>query len=150
ADQFRSLLDALPAGTVRWRDEYVADRDELLPYPSAADVYVLPSRHEGFPVAPIEAMAGGLPLVAADAPGISDILADGEASGGIIVPMEDPVALAAALGALIDDEERRARAAAAARRRAESTYSLDVVGKQLRAFLLDGEPGQEPSAQSPR
>ncbi|MBA2318874.1 MAG: glycosyltransferase family 4 protein, partial [Euzebyales bacterium] len=42
ADQFRSLLDALPAGTVRWRDEYVADRDELLPYPSAADVYVLP------------------------------------------------------------------------------------------------------------
>jgi starch synthase len=88
--------------------------------------------------------------VAADAPGISDILADGEASGGIIVPMEDPVALAAALGALIDDEERRARAAAAARRRAESTYSLEVVGKQLRAFLLDGEPGQEPSAQSPR
>lgn len=136
SEDLRRRLAALPEGTVRWRDEYISRREELLPYPSAADIYVLPSRHEGFPVAPIEAMAGGLPLVAADAPGISDILVDGEESGGIVVPVDDAEALAAALGVFLDDDQRRARAAAAARRRVESAYALEVVGAQLQAFLF--------------
>jgi glycosyltransferase involved in cell wall biosynthesis len=55
-------------------------------YLSVADVYVFPSRHEGFPVAPLEAMACGLPIVAAYAPGICDILSEGEESGGLVVP----------------------------------------------------------------
>lgn len=126
---------------VRWHDEYITDRSVLMRYPSAADIYVLPSRHEGFPVAPLEAMAASLPVVAAAAPGIPDILSAGDAYGGIVVPVEDPAALAEGLGALIDDPDRRARLGANARRRVEEQYSFEAVGERLRAFLLrDGPP----------
>src|SRR5207249_1362666 len=47
-------------------DRLVHDVGELRGYLTAGDVYVFPSRHEGFAVAPIEAMSCGLPIVAAD------------------------------------------------------------------------------------
>ncbi|GGI05422.1 glycosyltransferase family 4 protein [Egicoccus halophilus] len=122
--------------SVRWRDEYVADRQELLVYQSAADVFVLPSRHEGFAVAPIEAMALGLPVVAGDAPGIPDLLPDGEASGGLVVPREDPDALARALQRLLDDPQLCRRVGVRARARVEACYGLDVVGRQLRDAIF--------------
>ena len=123
---------------VDWRDEYVVDRDALRRHLSAADVYALPSRHEGSPVALAEALAVGLPSVAADAPGVRDVL--GEPPAGVVVPTADPGALAEALGGLLDDGDRRARLAAAARRRAEVAFGLDAVGGQLRRVLLGG-PG---------
>ena len=67
-------------------EEWVLDRARIRTFLSAADVYAFPSRHEGFAVAPLEAMACGLPIVAADAPGVPDLLACGEACGGIMVP----------------------------------------------------------------
>ncbi len=136
AAELHRRIDATGLDTIRWHDAYLSDRAELLPYPSAADIFVLPSRHEGFPVAPIEAMASGLPVVATDAPGVRDILPDGEASGGIVVPREDVDGLAAALGALIDDEERCRVLGGRARARALSAFSLQAVGEQLKEFLL--------------
>ncbi|WP_052667099.1 glycosyltransferase family 4 protein [Nitriliruptor alkaliphilus] len=136
ADEFRARIDATELDSIRWRDEYVSDRSELLLYQSAADIFVLPSRHEGFPVAPIEAMAVGLPVVAADAPGVPDLFPDGERSGGIVVPREDAAALAAALGRLIDDRDLRVEVGRRARDRAEANYSLEVVGAQLSSFMF--------------
>ncbi len=52
-------------------------------------------------------MACGLPLVAADAQGIADILRGGEQAGGLIVPREDPDSMASALGRLLDDSALR-------------------------------------------
>jgi glycosyltransferase involved in cell wall biosynthesis len=144
AEEFDRRIAATGLGSIRWRNEYVVDRDELLRYQSVADVFVLPSRHEGFPVAPIEAMALGVPVVAADAPGVADILPDGEASGGIVVPREDPPALAAALGRLVDDPELRLEMGRRARRRVELAYSLDAVGHQLRTTLLGEQPREVP------
>jgi glycosyltransferase involved in cell wall biosynthesis len=141
APELHRRITATGLDSIRWRDEYLSDRAALLPYPSAADIFVLPSRHEGFPVAPIEAMAAGLPVVAADAPGVSDILADGEGSGGIVVPCEDVDALAAALLRLIDDPEHAAELGRRARRRAESHYDFEVVGAQLRAFIFRAATG---------
>jgi glycosyltransferase involved in cell wall biosynthesis len=128
---------------IRWVDRYIHDRHELWSYICAADVYTLPSRHEGFAVAPVEAMAAGLPVVAADVPGVADLLRGGEDAGGIIVPREDPAALAAALGRLVDDDDLAHRLGARARRHAERDYSLEVVGNELRRFMFDEGPSAD-------
>ena len=129
---------------VRFVDEFVRDRTRLARYLSACDVYALASRREGFPVAPVEAMACGVPVVAADVPGIDEILAGGETGGGVIVPREDPAALADALARLLDDEPLRQELGRRARRRAETAFSLDAVGSQLREFLIDRRPAAPP------
>jgi starch synthase len=75
--------------------------------------------------------------VAASAPGVPDILAEGEASGGIMVPTGDVPALAKALGRLLDDVGMARDLGARARRRVEVAFGLDVVGGQL-ARLVRG------------
>ncbi|HEV2766072.1 MAG TPA: glycosyltransferase family 4 protein, partial [Pyrinomonadaceae bacterium] len=127
-----------PAGLL-WMDSYVRSRALLRRYLSAADIYAFPSRHEGFAVAPLEAMACGLPLVAADAPGVPDILEGGEASGGLLVPRGDVSSFADALGRLIDDAELRQRLGERARARVREKFSPEAAGAQLRDFLLRGK-----------
>jgi starch synthase len=136
ADELHRRIDAMQLKGVVWIDEYVRDRNAIQRYLSAADVYTLPSRKEGFPVAPIEAMACSLPVVAADVAGISDILEKGETSGGLIVPREDVKALALALGRILDDEAWRRELGKRARLRAEECFSFEVIGQQLRDTLL--------------
>ena len=121
---------------VLWVNEFVHDRTRIRCYLSAGDVYAFPSRHEGFPVSPLEAMACGLPVVAADASGVRDIFDAGEASGGIVVERENVAQLAQALARLIDDRELRCELGKRARHRIESHFSLEVVGQQLRQVLL--------------
>lgn len=132
----RQKITELELSNVFWVDEYIRDRVLLGQYISAADVYTLASRHEGFPVAPIEAMTCGLPVVAADAPGVPDILAGGEASGGLMVPRGDSSALAQALGRVLDDEALRQELGRRARCRVEKHFSLGAISKQLYDFLL--------------
>ena len=122
---------------VRWRDEYVLDRDVVGTHLSAGDVFVLPSRQEGFPVAPVEAMAAGLPVVATDAPGVRAVVGEGPAAAGVVVPREDAAALARELTRFLADPSLTAAVGDTARRRAESTFSLEAVGAQLRALLVD-------------
>ncbi|HEX7177705.1 MAG TPA: glycosyltransferase family 4 protein [Pyrinomonadaceae bacterium] len=119
-------------------DEYVTGRGRLRAYLRAADVYAFPSRHEGFAVAPLEAMACGLPVVAADAPGVPDLLEGGEDSGGILVPRGDASAFAAAIVRLLDDEALRLALGARARARVAGEFALEAVGLRLRDFMLKG------------
>ena len=132
ANRFRQRLTAMELKGVQWLKEFVSDRNIIQQYLSAADVYTLPSRQEGFPVAPIEAMSCGLPVVAADAPGIPDILEGGETAGGIVVPRGDASALASALGQVLDDEAWRRKLGQNARDRVERCFSPQAIGKQLR------------------
>lgn len=138
ADKLRQRLANLQSQNVTWIDEYV-DRLTVRRFLSAGDIYAFPSRIEGFPVAPIEAMAHGLPIVAAEASGIPDIVKNGEASGGTIVPCGDSAAFASALGRVIDDEALRQEWGKRARQRVEKYFSVEVVGKQLRDFLVQQE-----------
>ncbi len=86
---------------------------------ATADLLVAPSRAETYGMAVTEALAHGLPVVAADVGGLPEALgaaADGTRPGQL-VPPGDPAALAAALGAWLGDERHRRRLRAAARQR---------------------------------
>jgi starch synthase len=97
----------------------------------------------------MEAMACGRPVVASDVPGVADLLAGGEKVGGLVVPREDPRALATALGRLLDDRALAARLGEAARRRAVEHYSPEVVGRVLAAALHRAAPDHFPAPPSP-
>jgi glycosyltransferase involved in cell wall biosynthesis len=80
--------------------------DTPLGWARGAGLYVLPSRTEGFPNVLCEAMAHGYPVVAADCRfGPAEIITDGE--NGLLVPKEDPAAMADAICRLIENPELR-------------------------------------------
>ncbi len=136
ADVFQERIEGMSLRGIQWLNQFVCDRTVIQRYLSAANIYAFPSRQEGFPVAPIEAMSCGLPVVAADASGIADILEGEEESGGMIVPRGDASALAIALGRLLDDPAWSRELGDRARDRVERYFSPEVIGKQLRAVLL--------------
>jgi glycosyltransferase involved in cell wall biosynthesis len=76
-----------------------ADAWELM---GAADAVVLPSRGEGLPLTVLEALAIGTPLVATDVRGVRGLVEDGRTA--LLVPPDDPQALAEALGRVLTDE----------------------------------------------
>ncbi len=136
AAQLSEIIKQKKLHNIIWIDKYITERNTIRNYLSAADVYTLPSRHEGFPVAPLEAMACGLPIVATDAPGIPDILERKKASGGLIVPRENSTALADALCQVLARKQLRQELGIAARYRVETNFSLEVVGNQLSKFIM--------------
>lgn len=88
-----------------------------------AGAFVLASRSEGMPISILEAMAAGLPVVASDVGGISEVVVDGVT--GFVVPPRDPAALAAALDRLLDDDGGRAALGRAGWERARARFSLE-------------------------
>lgn len=137
ANRLQQHITNMELRGVIWRNEFVSDRTILQQYLSAADVYAFPSRLEGFPIAPIEAMSCGLPVVAADAPGVPDIFESGEAHGGIIVPRGDSKALVSGLRRVLENETLITKLSRNARSRAEDCFSPKTVGQQLRDVLLN-------------
>jgi glycosyltransferase involved in cell wall biosynthesis/GT2 family glycosyltransferase len=131
-------IDELGLDDVRWLDEFVLDRATIGTHLSAADVFVLPSRQEGFPVAPVEAMAAGLPVVATDAPGVRAVVGEGRDAGGVVVPRADARALAGQLRRFLDDPDLASEVGARAAVRVDRELSLAAVGADLRRFLLPG------------
>jgi glycosyltransferase involved in cell wall biosynthesis len=138
AGDLQQRLTSMQLRGVLWTNRFVHDPAVIRRCLSASDVYAFASRYEGFPVAPLEAMACGLPLVATDVEGIPDILDGGAASGGLVVPSSNATELASALGRVLDDQDWACELGQRARRRVEACFSLEAVGRQLRAFLLPG------------
>lgn len=101
-----------------------------------ADVFCLPSRQEGFGIVFLEAMAAGLPIVAARAAAAPEVLGDG--AYGMLVPPADHVALAAAIERLLEDPEERRRIASAGARRVERYDAPRVAAEFLDAIGLPG------------
>lgn len=128
---------------IAWIDRYELDRTVMRRYLSAADLSVLPSRIEGFPVAPLEAMACGLPVVASDIPALGTILEHGRESGGLLFRQGDPLALADALGQLLDDRDLTLELGRVARSNVEDRFSLAAVGRQLREMLEGPRRGKD-------
>ncbi len=108
----------------------------------SADVVVCTPWYEPFGIVPLEAMACGVPVIAAAVGGLTDTVLDG--GTGLHVPPRDPVALAEAARVLLGDPAMRAAYGAAGARRVRRWYSWDRVAAQTEAVyarLTDGSPG---------
>ena len=100
---------------------------------SAGGIFVLSSRHEGYPNVLVEAMTAGLAAIAFDCPwGPSDIVRDGE--DGMLVPVENVASLASAIRRLLTDDPLRTKLAAVERFDEHSVMAQwdDVIGVVLR------------------
>jgi glycosyltransferase involved in cell wall biosynthesis len=100
---------------------------------SSADVVVSDPWYEPFGIVPVEAMACGIPVVAAAVGGLADTVIDNVT--GLHVPPRDPGMIAAALRRLLADPEQRRALGAAGRARAVRRYAMDrVITGTLRAY----------------
>lgn len=88
-----------------------------------SNAYVQPSHHEGMPIALLEALACGLPIVATRVGAVGEVLDGSEA--GILTSAHDPSALADAMTRLIEDPPLRDAMSAAARRLAQGRFSIE-------------------------
>ena len=101
------------AGVVE-RVRFLGERRDARALMGAADAIVLTSRAEGLPLVALEALASGTPLVATSVRGLRELLTDGV--NALLVPPDDPHALAGALGRVLEDRDLAARLADAGRR----------------------------------
>lgn len=124
----RGVADAV---TFRGRVPDAAVHDRL----AASHALAVPSTHEGFGIAYLEAMGFGVVPLATAAGGASDLIDDGET--GLLVPPEDPAAVADRLGGLAADRGRLAELGVAARRRFEAHPTWAETVERVRGFLID-------------
>jgi glycosyltransferase involved in cell wall biosynthesis len=100
-------------------------RKQLVALMLGATAFALPSRGEAFGIALLEAMAAGVPAVAAASGGVPEMARDGE--NAIVVDVENPGALSFALARLIDDPELRAKLSAGGRKTARELAWTRIV-----------------------
>jgi mannosyltransferase len=98
------------------------------------DVFVLPSREDPFPLAVLEAMAAGLPVVATRSGGIVEQVTP---ETGVLVEAGDASALAAAVSELLDDPAARGSMGRAARERVTAEFGLDRQADALAAAYAE-------------
>lgn len=116
-EELATVREAAAQAGVTDRVELLGELSDPAPHLRAADVVVVPSRWEGQAIAMLEAMACGAAVVSTAVPG-SEAL-DG---CGVVVPVEDPAALARAMDDLLGDAERRATLGRDARSRAVARF----------------------------
>lgn len=119
-----------------------AARDEL----GRHDVLVLPSRQEAMPIAILEAMAAGLPVIASDVGDVRELVVPG--TTGLLVPPADPTALASCLARLILSPAERAWLGRQGRARQRSFHDIDIYTRRLGALydtMLGTQSGAPPA-----
>lgn len=102
---------------------------------SRIGLFVLASRTEGLGLVVVEAMAAGRPVVATRVGGVPEVVADGET--GILVPPEDPAALAAAIRRVLGDPALAARMGQAGRERVRQHFSAERMAEQTAALYAE-------------
>jgi len=125
--RLRALADSLGVGA--WVDFKGPEPQSALPdYYRAADLCLVPSHHESFGMAALEAMACGATVVASRVGGLATTIQDGVT--GVLVPPRDEVALASAIAALLADGVRRRTLGRHAARWAQS-FAWPTVARAL-------------------
>jgi len=118
----------VPEATIRqWQADGIVEwwgyREDMPSVLAQAAVVCMPSYREGLPRVLIEAAACGVAIVTTDVPGCREVVDDGRT--GLLVPLRDGPATAAAIGRLLADPELRAQMAAAGRAKAEREFSVE-------------------------
>ncbi len=110
------------------RFQFLGGVTNLREHLSSANIFVLPSRSEGFSNAIVEAMAASLPVVATNVGGNAEAVQDGVS--GFIVPSEDPPALAAAVAQLLSDPSRAEAMGIAGKQRVADKFTTEAMMSQ--------------------
>lgn len=130
-EEMRALHAQLGLGE---RVQLLGYREDAVRIMSAFDVFTLSSRHEGLPVSLMEALALGLPVVATAAGGLPHMVSDGVE--GVLVPIDDPRALADAYIAIAGDPIRRTAMAEAAAKRAHD-FDITAAARRLEQLYVE-------------
>lgn len=110
----------------------------------ACDVFVLPSEQEGLPLAALEAMSCGKPVISTPVNGVPEAVQDGQT--GLLVPPRAPEPLAAAMAALFESSGRARDLGAAGFARVQSHFSVGRVQQRLNAIYNDLVAGRMPAS----
>jgi len=112
------------------RIQFLGERNDVTAQLDAADIFVLSTYWEGLPVSILEAMRAGLPVIASDVGGISEMVTDG--TNGFLTRVADPQHLGQKLQSLIDQQELRLKMGKASRQRWEQDFSMkECIDKHI-------------------
>lgn len=121
----RASLERLAGQLAPGRVRFAGSIDHIPALLASAQLFLLASDHEGFPISILEAMRAGLPVIASDLPGIREQLGDGRC--GVLVADNEPAAFADALRQAVADAPARAAAGAAGRLRWQQAYGVEPM-----------------------
>ena len=111
------------------RVRFLGYREDIPALLSVCNLFVLPSLFEGLPLSILEAMAAGKPVVASAIGGVKECVVDGKT--GILVPPEDPLALATAICRILRDQAFARSIAEAGQERAVQYFSINRMAKEV-------------------
>jgi len=137
-DSFEKLIDSLG---LRNKVRLFGTQENVPMYLAAADIFVLPSRSEGLPLALLEAMSAGLPVIATRLEGFDKVVEEGV--HGLLVPVEDSQALAKAILQLSPDSDQCRKMGEAARKHILENYSIDQMCQQYLRMMEQGLGGKK-------
>jgi glycosyltransferase involved in cell wall biosynthesis len=126
----REVLNRAP-DNVRWLR--TLGHDQIAAEMRKAQMFVLPSLDDAYPLVTLEAMASGLPVIVSDHAGTSEIIVNGQ--DGIVIPAGNVDSLVQAIAQLAVDSELRRTMGEAARRRSEAETDWDAYGKRVLAWF---------------
>ncbi|MFC6974527.1 glycosyltransferase [Halomicroarcula sp. GCM10025709] len=124
-------------------------REDIPELMHAFDVFVLPSRWEGFGVVFLEAMAARTPVVASDTSAIPEVIGTGEGTAGVLADSDDTGAFADTINRLLSDAEYRAELGDSGRERLESRFSVPQMVEQIATIYSACTGKQRPSRAGP-
>jgi glycosyltransferase involved in cell wall biosynthesis len=113
---------------------FLGRRDDVPDLLAAADLFLMPSRDEGAPLALVEAMLAGVPAIVSDAPALTETIADRR--NGLVFTRDDPDDLVRVVGWALAHRDQLAQMAAQGRELALRELTLDRMLAQLLPYLI--------------